>query len=611
MKLLLKYLLAFLWTFFTVSLIQAQDKTARQVELESEISKLRQESDSKKLAKALYKLGRFHYRERRDYNDAVAPLKEAFGLADQLNDKYLSSDASFDLGQVYLHKDDHEKAYFYFTKAITYREAIGNPNTLADACMYAGQSAIAAGKYDEAIKVLERALKLGEKVGRKTVMQRAYDELASAYAHIGDTEREREARRKSQDLFKEDATSGLVDERQKNDSTRRVLSRKEYELDRTKREITRKQKELTATEARLDSVISEKERRIEELKQKEEELRKKEEELEGMKGVLSVFKSTTIGISIILILALVSGLLLYRAYQARLQLNKQLEAKNEEIESQRDQLMVQHRKMEEQKSDLEKLYNKMKSSINYAQRIQFAMLPSITAMRNNFKDSFVYLQPRDPVSGDFYWMRNVNGKTVIAAVDCTGHGVPGAFMSLIGNDLLNTIVVERKILDPEQILGSMNEGVREALKQGVSRNNDGMDIALCVIDNQSRTVHFAGAKNPLYYINGTGEIEVIKGDRYPVGGMQGELEREYTRHSINLKPDQNYTFYLSSDGFQDQFGGKEGRKFLRSNFRKLLQDIHQEPMDQQSEILEQTLSEWMENGKHRQIDDVLIVGFRL
>ncbi|MGF1532821.1 MAG: SpoIIE family protein phosphatase [Bernardetiaceae bacterium] len=605
-------LLVWLWLgcFFQGTLRAQNDPKLEKIE--SEVSKWRTENNEVSLMRALYSLGRYHYKDKRAYDESLPALKEAFTLSRGQNNLMVSSDIAFDLGQVYSHKKDNTNAYFYFSQAVQLRKSIKdiNPNILGDATLYAGKSAIGAGKYNEAIKFLEETVRIGEVVGRKTLMQQAYDELASAYAHIGDTDKERAAREAAKKLFAQDVTSGIVDERQKGDSTRRELNKKVNELERTKREIERKQKELAETENRLDSLIADKEQQLKILEKKEAELLRKEEELAGVKGVLSLLKNTTIGISIVLLLSFAIGLWFYRTYKARLRLNRELAAKNEEIEAQRDLLMEQHKKMNEQKASIEKLYTNVQSSINYAQRIQFAMLPSQNVLRENFKDAFVFLQPRDPVSGDFYWMRRVANKVIIAAVDCTGHGVPGAFMSLIGNDLLNTIVVERKVLDPAQILDQMNEGVRESLKQNTSRNNDGMDIALCVVDEQAHTVAFAGAKNPLYYLNGTGEIQIIKGDRHPVGGTQGELERTYTQHLIQTQPGEEYTFYLFSDGFQDQFGGEEGRKFLRSNFKNLLQEIHVQPMSDQQQILEQRLNDWM--GKtHRQIDDVLVLGFKV
>ncbi|MEM6297521.1 MAG: SpoIIE family protein phosphatase [Bacteroidota bacterium] len=576
------------------------------------VEEARTAGDKAKLGKALYDLGDYYYRKRRAYTQAVPPLKEALVIFEEVNSKTRISDVGFDLGVVYYSAKDYSKSQFYLEKIIPVRKQLNNPSLLADAYLWAGKAASGAKNYTPAIKHLEEALELGKKVGRKTLQQKAYEELASAYAHIGDSEREREARELARDLFEEDATSGLKDEKQKSDSTLRELNRKTYQLNRQERRLAEKEEQIEQKTRELDSLTNQVGLQITYLDSLNTRAEQQSRDLAKSNRDKSILKNTTIIVSLILLLALGSAFLLYRAYKARVKLNEELAAKNEEIEAKRNQLRQRNEQMDEQKRSIEILYNKVSSSINYAQRIQFAMLPSLAEVQNSFPESFVYFQPRDPVSGDFYWLREVGDKTVVAVADCTGHGVPGAFMSLIGNDLLNTIIIERKVLDPAQILKHMNEGVRQALKQDESKNNDGMDIALCVVDKKSRVVEFAGAKNPLYYLTETGDLNIIKGDKHPIGGTQGKRERNYSSHTVKMDEDKPYHFYLFSDGYQDQFGGKEGRKFLRRNFKSLITEIHQKPMNEQSNTLEDRFNAWMKEGKgHKQIDDVLVIGFRI
>ncbi len=578
----------------------------------SEVREAREATDKEKLGKALYDLGDYYYRKRRAYTEAVAPLKEALVIFEEVNNRTRVSDAGFDLGVVYYNAKDYKKSQFYLEKVIPVREQLNNPSLLADAYLWAGKAAAGAKNYTPAVKHLEQALELGKKVGRKTVQQQAYEELASAYAHIGDSEREREARELARDLFEEDATSGLKDEKQKSDSTLRELNRKTYLLGRQEQRLEEKEEQIKQKTRELDSLTDQVGLQISRLDSLNARAEQQNKELEKTNRDKSILKSTTIIVSLILLLALGFAFLLYRAYKARVKLNEELAAKNQEIEAKRNQLRQRNEQMDEQKRSIEVLYNKVSSSINYAQRIQFAMLPSLAEIRKSFPESFVYFLPRDPVSGDFYWLREINDKVVVAVADCTGHGVPGAFMSLIGNDLLNTIIIERKVLDPAQILTHMNEGIRQALKQDESKNNDGMDIALCVVDKEKQIVSFAGAKNPLYYLTETGDLNIIKGDKHPIGGTQGKRERTYSAHTVNLKESEQHHFYLFSDGYQDQFGGKEGRKFLRRNFKKLITDMHQKPMSEQSNILEDRFNAWIKGGKgHKQIDDILVLGFRI
>lgn len=280
-----------------------------------------------------------------------------------------------------------------------------------------------------------------------------------------------------------------------------------------------------------------------------------------------------------------------------------------EIESYRHnlELKVQERTAEilTQKEVIEKKNEEITSSINYANRIQKAILPPDDKLNKLLPESFVLFKPRDIVSGDFYWLTEQNGKILVSAIDCTGHGVPGAFMSMIGYSLLNQIV-KNNITAPEEILYHLHIGVRKALKQSDNRNRDGMDMAICTIDPQNNVVEFAGAKNPVVYIQ-DGEATQIKGDRMPIGGEQKEEERLFTRHII--KVDKPTHFYLFSDGYQDQFGGEHNKKYMIKRLRNRFVELHQLPFAEQKQILDQEFEEW--RGDYRQTDDTLIVAFKL
>jgi len=258
-----------------------------------------------------------------------------------------------------------------------------------------------------------------------------------------------------------------------------------------------------------------------------------------------------------------------------------------------------------QKEIIEAKNQSITESINYAKRIQDAALPRVEEIKESIPDSFIYFKPRDIVSGDFYWFLKVEQKIVVTAADCTGHGVPGAFMSLIGNDLLNEIVNSRGVLESDKILNELHDSVRKALRQEENKSRDGMDLALCVIDIENKKLQFSGAKNPLVYFK-NGEMTVIKGDKYPIGGVQFQLDRNYTRHEVDLS--EPIMIYIFSDGYQDQFGGEKSEKFMSKNFKVLLQEIHQKPIEDQKRILDERFKEW--KGNRSQIDDILIMGMR-
>ena len=279
------------------------------------------------------------------------------------------------------------------------------------------------------------------------------------------------------------------------------------------------------------------------------------------------------------------------------QLNDEINAQKEEIESQRDYLFTQKEEITE--------------SINYAQRIQSAMLPPESYVNELLDKVFILFKPRDIVSGDFYWFKQVNKYTIIAAADCTGHGVPGAFMSMLGMSYLNEIVQRREITQANQVLNEMRSQIIHSLRQHgrPEETKDGIDMAICVLDQKTRMMQYGGANNPLYIIRGTTgkpELIEIKPDRMPVGYYQGRF-KTFTNNDIQLE--HGDVFYLFSDGYVDQKGGKDEKKFLSKNFKNLLIKIHQEPMLEQKRILEKTLTKWM--GDQPQIDDILVIGVRI
>ncbi|WP_375560110.1 two-component regulator propeller domain-containing protein [Bernardetia sp. OM2101] len=249
----------------------------------------------------------------------------------------------------------------------------------------------------------------------------------------------------------------------------------------------------------------------------------------------------------------------------------------------------------------------IKASINYASRIQQAMLPPIEEIKDTFQSAFVLWFPRNVVSGDFYWFAKTEQKIFIAAIDCTGHGVPGAFMSMIGNDMLNNIVLEKKITNPASILTHLHGQVSTALRQSETQNRDGMDMALCVYDEETKELVFAGAKSPLYYIQ-NGKLKDIAGSKFPIAGKWGvERERVYENHT--LKIDQATTFFLCTDGYQDQFGGDKGKKLMKKKMKVLFEEIANLEDDKQKEKLENYFLDWKRNEE--QVDDVLVMGFKI
>jgi PAS domain S-box-containing protein len=251
---------------------------------------------------------------------------------------------------------------------------------------------------------------------------------------------------------------------------------------------------------------------------------------------------------------------------------------------------------------------KISESINYAKRIQGAILPSTSIIKKVLPESFIMYKAKDVVSGDFPWFVHVGDDIYIAAVDCTGHGVPGALISLIGYFLLNDIVRSRKISDPGEILDLLDEGVTKTLRQDQedSKTKDGMDIAFCKINLDNKMVEYAGAHRPLYFMKGEELIEV-KGNKFPIGGGVFKNQTNFT--TTKLEFGKGDSVYFCSDGFPDQFGGPEIRKFGPKRLRNLIREYHnKKKMEDIHELFDKEWESW--KGDQKQIDDVLLIGIR-
>lgn len=274
--------------------------------------------------------------------------------------------------------------------------------------------------------------------------------------------------------------------------------------------------------------------------------------------------------------------------------NEELKKTYTEIETQRNQILEKNKQITD--------------SIRYAKRIQEAILPGVHEWHQCLPDSFVLYLPKDIVSGDFYWIEKRNGKIVVAAVDCTGHGVPGAFMSIIGNNLLNQIVREHGITKPAEILDHLRIGISKMLNQesGEFHVHDGMDISICRFDPASMILEYAGAYNPLYLIR-DGDLKEVKADKISIGVVGDKHFQPFSNHELKLyKGDQVYLF---SDGYADQFGGPRGKKFKYIQLKNLLRSVTQLTMKEQGEKLKETIETW--KGNLEQVDDIMVIGFKV
>lgn len=271
-----------------------------------------------------------------------------------------------------------------------------------------------------------------------------------------------------------------------------------------------------------------------------------------------------------------------------------------------NKVLERTKEIHHQKEIVEEKNKEIVDSINYAERLQRAILPTYSKVKEHLPDSFVLFKPKDIVSGDFYWMHTHGGQVMIAAVDCTGHGVPGAMVSVVGANSLDRCVKEFGLKKPSSVLDKLTDLVIETFETSEHEVKDGMDITLCSIDMKERKIQFAAANNPLWILHHeTKELEEIKADKQPIGKF--DHRKEFTNHNIQLK--KGDCIYLFSDGYADQFGGPNGKKFKYKTMQNLLIEIHEKPMEDQREILNREFEKW--RGMLEQIDDVCVIGIRL
>ena len=318
----------------------------------------------------------------------------------------------------------------------------------------------------------------------------------------------------------------------------------------------------------------------------------------------------------ICVIALISSIIFYSYYKTKKlivdnqKLENQVSERTKELREEKEKVEIINKEVIEQKYVIENKNLEITDSIKYAKNIQEALLPNLNEVNQLFENSFVLYMPKDIVSGDFYWFAKNGDTHFIAAVDCTGHGVPGAFMSIVGNTLLNEIVNKKNITVPGDILLELHKGVKIALNQNAVEfeRRDGMDIALCAFNINTNEVQYSGANRPLwiYRKNKNYELEIIKSTKFPIGGIELDNSRIYENHILTVE--KGDCLYLFSDGFADQFGGPKGKKYMVSNLQKTFSQNIDQPLNIQKEELAKSFINWkMDNA---QVDDVLVIGIK-
>jgi serine phosphatase RsbU (regulator of sigma subunit) len=382
------------------------------------------------------------------------------------------------------------------------------------------------------------------------------------------------------------------------------ISKQQGEIKVQKQTIIVQQQEV---QVQKDTLINQKEKIAVQISRIDEQLKKIGEQEGKIKLQLATLeKQKLILYFVVLALVLVSflGYYIYRGYKIKKEANIKLEEKNRTISAQKDEIEKQRDLAAAQRDQIAYQKKHITDSIMYAKRIQTALIPSLELFSDKL-EHFVIYKPLAIVSGDFYWVSSQGNLQIIISADCTGHGVPGAFMSMLGVTMLNEIVNGKHIFMPDQIIENLRDGIIKALNQVAEEDSikDGMDIAVCVIDFDKNILWYAGANNPLYLIRG-GELIHYRADKMPVAIHYKMVP--FTQHKIDLQ--RGDAFYIFSDGFSDQFGGPKQKKFMSMQLKETLVAMAGKPMLEQGQRLNDIFEEW--RGDTPQVDDVTLIGVR-
>jgi len=568
-----------------------------------------QKKDKRGLSFVLDKIGFVSLRQGAD-NEALKYFIDSHFYRKSLKDTLLTAISNKSIAEVYLQKEEFEKAISFLQVASESFKAIKNPLNIAETDYKIGDIYIYNNDYSKAVEYYNISLSNYMIFDKQYEICMIYNKLSNAYFELKDFSAMKKYANEALQIAN---TFEFIDLKARSYS---LLSKYYEQLSDIQNAFRFEKMRSNAVDSinELKAISQSAEMQVSfELQMQESkiEVLTKDQELN-----IATIRSQQIIVSVVAfftIILLILALNLYKSNLARKKANIILVQQKRDIEDKNHELERQKEAIEESNERIQRINNNITGSINYASRIQQAMLPKPGIYRKYFKDAFVLFKPREVVSGDFYWFSKDENlqRVFIAAVDCTGHGVPGAFMSLIGNTYLNQIVNAHHITDADLILNKLHENIRTSLHQARNQSRDGMDIALCIIDYKNKIIEFAGARNPLVYIQNN-ELFQLKGDNMDIGGLQREKERRFTKQTLPLQ--EGMQLYLFSDGFQDQFGGKDRQKFMRKNFKDLLLKIHQSNMMIQMQVIEETFNDWIEqpNGtKIDQIDDILIIGIKI
>ena len=529
-----------------------------------------QKSNKKNTGKAYNNLG-IVYRALGNYSKAIECYEKSLQINNELNNITGISSTYNNLGVLHEYLNLFSQAKDYYIKSLEIELQLNNIEGISTSYLNLGGINLKLKNYNSAIEYCTKSIAISDSLDYIHTIEVNYDILYKTYTELGNTD-------KALDYLEKFYV--LKNKRINKESNTQIA---ELEI---KYQTDKKQKQIDT-------------------------LNKEKKQKHTINIILIIGLSL---FSIQTIILLVINKIRKRNNNNLRNRNKEIIQQKEEIETQRDEIEAQRDEIKRQKeiTDIQtehkiKQNKDITDSIEYAKHIQIALFPDKITLQITLKQGFCLFKPKDIVSGDFYWVAQVENKSVIVAADCTGHGVPGAFMSIIGINFLNEIVFNENIIKPNEILNQLRKKIIKTMIQTkrIEESKDGMDISLVVIDNNEMTLEYAGAYNNLYYIRDH-MLDTIKADRMPVG-VSDKAIASFTNHSMEIQTGD--LFYLFTDGYADQFGGALRKKFRIANLKELLLDIHEKEMPEQKRILHETFLNWKD--KQQQVDDVLAIGIRI
>lgn len=501
------------------------------------------------------------YKNKKNFPMALEYQLKSLDLSNAVDDQMIAARALASIGTLYGQQKNYQKALEYHQKSIAVKRKLGNARALAHDYLGLSSANNKLGNYDQGHRYADSALVLSKKIGDQKNESSAYRNLSEAYYGKNDLRNAYLNRVKYENL---------------NDSIFNIDNTKQLSDLKTNFEVDKK-----AAELKIKSDLE------------KEKLRAIAGEEQKRQNIIILCVAVT------LLIVLFFSFFLYKRYKVT-QLQKNV------ISDQKNLVELQKLETEKQKEIIEEKQKEILDSITYAKRIQSAILPPEAHIKEFIPESFIYYQPKDIVAGDFYWMEHIDGDTFIAAADSTGHGVPGALVSVVCSNALNRSVKEFNLKNTGRILDKTRELVLETFAKSGTEIKDGMDISLLKIHaGRKTTVEWSGANNPLWYIVPEGNLIEVKANKQPIG--KADNPTPFSAHTISFES--GTTFFLFTDGYPDQFGGEKGKKFKYKQLEDLLIGIHNTEMKEQSAVLEDRFNKW--KGNQEQVDDVTLIGIKL